>query len=111
MKVFCIDICSYFYSLVGTATSYGFEICECQSWWLHGIRRGFVAAHLLGLRVRILPVPVAERSKVRVCGRSFAGVSGSNHAGGLAVCVVYCKVKDNGTNLDNEDKEISTEKI
>ena len=28
------------------------------------------------------PIPVAARSKVWVCGRSFAGVMGSNHAGG-----------------------------
>ena len=35
-----------------------------------------------------LPIPVAERSKARVCGRSLAGVAGSNPAGGMDVCVV-----------------------
>ena len=29
-----------------------------------------------------MPIPVAERSKARVCGRSVAGVAGSNPAGG-----------------------------
>jgi hypothetical protein len=31
---------------------------------------------------------VAELSKARVCGRSLAGVPGSNPAGGTDVCVV-----------------------
>jgi hypothetical protein len=35
-----------------------------------------------------LPIPVAERSKARVCGRSPAGIAGSNLAGGMDVCVV-----------------------
>ena len=37
---------------------------------------------------RSSPVPVAERSKVRVCGRSLAGVTGSNPAGGMYVCLL-----------------------
>ena len=35
-----------------------------------------------------LPIPVAERSKARVHGRSLAEVAGSNPAGGMDVCVV-----------------------
>ena len=31
------------------------------------------------------PIPVAERSKATVCGRSLAGVAGSNPAGGMGV--------------------------
>ena len=31
---------------------------------------------------------VAERSKARVCGRSLAGIAGSNPATGMDVCVV-----------------------
>jgi hypothetical protein len=31
---------------------------------------------------------VAKRSQARVCGRSLAGVAGSNPAGGMNVCVV-----------------------
>jgi hypothetical protein len=40
---------------------------------------------------RILPIPVAEQSKARVCDRSLAGVVRSNTAGGMDVCVVCCK--------------------
>ena len=35
-----------------------------------------------------VPVPVAERSKARVCGRSLAETEGSNPAGGMDVCVL-----------------------
>ena len=38
---------------------------------------------------------MAERSKARVCGRSLAGVAGSNPAGGMDVCVVCCKYNQN----------------
>ena len=31
-----------------------------------------------------------ERSKARVCGHSLAGIAGSNPAGGMDVCVVWC---------------------
>ena len=34
------------------------------------------------------PVPVAERSKARVYGRSLAGIVGSNPAGGMDVCLL-----------------------
>ena len=53
-------------SSVGTATPYGLD----------------------GLGME-LPIPVAKRSKARVCGRSLVGVVGSNPAGGMDVCVVY----------------------
>ena len=39
----------------------------------------------------ILPRTVAEQSKVRVCGRLLAGVTGSTPAGGMDNCVVCCK--------------------
>ena len=35
-----------------------------------------------------MPILVAERSKARICGRSLAGVAGSNFAVGMDVCVV-----------------------
>ena len=38
--------------------------------------------------VRTPPIPVAERSKVRVCGRSLAGIAGSNPAESMDVGVV-----------------------
>ena len=55
-------------SSVGTATRYGLD------------GRGIESAD-----------PVAERSKARVCGRSLAGIVGSNPTGGMEVCVVCCK--------------------
>ena len=36
----------------------------------------------------VKPVPVAERSKAWVCGRSPTGIAGSNHAGGMDVCLL-----------------------
>ena len=38
------------------------------------------------------PIPVAARSKARVCDRSLAEVAGSNPAGGMDICVV-CAVQ------------------
>ena len=34
------------------------------------------------------PIPVAERSKARVCGRSPAEIADSNPAGGMDVCLL-----------------------
>ena len=36
-----------------------------------------------------MPIPVAERSKAWVCGRSLVGIAGSNPAGGMDVCLVW----------------------
>ena len=36
-----------------------------------------------------VPIPVAARSKTWVCGRSLAGIVGSNPARGMDVCVVF----------------------
>jgi len=35
------------------------------------------------------PVPVAARSKVWICGRSPAGIVGSNPTGGMDVCLLW----------------------
>ena len=35
-------------------------------------------------------IPVAERSKAWVCGRSLVGVVGSNPAGDMSVCLSVC---------------------
>ena len=37
-----------------------------------------------------MPIPVAERVKASVCGRSPAGIAGSNPAGGHG-CLVCCE--------------------
>jgi hypothetical protein len=41
------------------------------------------------------PIPVAARSKAWDCGRSLAGIAGSNPAGGMDICVlcVLCVVR------------------
>jgi hypothetical protein len=45
--------------------------------------------------ILLMPIPVVERSKARVCGRSLAGISGSNPAGNMADCLlsVLCVVR------------------
>ena len=35
-----------------------------------------------------VPIPVAAKSKAWVCGRWLAGISDSNHAGGMDVCLL-----------------------
>ena len=63
--------------------------------------KSFSAYYAVALRYKLegrgfdsrLPIPVAERSTSRVCGRSVAGVAGSNPAGGMDVCVVCCTVR------------------
>ena len=48
-----------------------------------------------------MPIPVAERSEARFCGRSPAGIAGSNPSGGMdvvsVVSVVCCQVEDSTT--------------
>ena len=41
-------------------------------------------------------IPVAERSKARFCGRSLAGIAGSNPPGVwmFVLCVLYSKGKE-----------------
>jgi hypothetical protein len=41
-----------------------------------------------GLGIESLPIPVAKRSKAKVCGRTLDGVAGSNLAGDMDACVV-----------------------
>ena len=47
------------------------------------------------------PVPVAARSKAWVCGRLPAEIAGSNHTGGMDVCLllsaVCCQVEVSAT--------------
>jgi hypothetical protein len=38
--------------------------------------------------VAMSPTPLAARSKPLVCGRSFAGIVGSNSAEGMVVCLL-----------------------
>jgi hypothetical protein len=36
----------------------------------------------------LLPIPVAARSKAWDCGRSLAGIAGSNPAGSTDICLL-----------------------
>jgi len=36
------------------------------------------------------PISMAVRSKAWVCGRSLAGITGSNPSGGMNICREYC---------------------
>ena len=77
-------------SVDGIANCYGMKglgIESSTSQWPNGLRRGSAADRLLGLRVR-LPIPVAERSKAMVNGRSLVGIAVSKSTGGIDVCVV-----------------------
>jgi hypothetical protein len=38
--------------------------------------------------IHYVPIPEAARSKAWVCGRSFAGIVGSNPCGGIDVCLL-----------------------
>ena len=40
--------------------------------------------------------PLAARSKTWVCGRSLAGIAGSNPAGGMDVCCECCVLSSRG---------------
>ena len=42
------------------------------------------------------PISVAARYKARACGRSLAGIVGSNPAGGMDVCVECCVLSGRG---------------
>jgi hypothetical protein len=37
----------------------------------------------------VMPIPMAARSTAWVCGRSLAGIVGSNPAGGMDVCLLW----------------------
>ena len=37
---------------------------------------------------QMMLIPVAERSKVRVCSHSLAGISGANPTGDIDVCLL-----------------------
>jgi hypothetical protein len=43
-----------------------------------------------------MSIPVATRSKARVCGRSFVGIAGSNRAGCMDVCCDCCVLSGRG---------------
>ena len=48
----------------------------------------FNSPHILQALIWTALIPVAERSKALVCGRSLAVIVGSNPAGGIDVCLL-----------------------
>ena len=47
--------------------------------------------------ISVMPIPVAEPSKASVCGRSSAGIAGSNNAGAwMFVCFKCCVLSGRG---------------
>ena len=54
-----------------------FFVCFFVRWFVYLICKG---------KVHLWPVPVAAWSKAWVCGRSPAGIVGSNPTGGMNVC-------------------------
>jgi hypothetical protein len=46
--------------------------------------------------IRMVPIPVAVRSKAWVYGRSLAGIVGSNPTGGMDVCCECCVLSGSG---------------
>jgi hypothetical protein len=60
------------------------EICDALSLY---ITTEFFEGILLDLSF-VMPVPVATRSKMWVCGRRIAGIVGSNPAGDMDVCLL-----------------------
>jgi hypothetical protein len=102
---FCHNVCAF--RTVSTTNSDHFpEYClriflsngrvVCRSQWPRGVRWESLVDCLLGLWVRILSIPVAERSYANVCGPSLAGIAVSNPAGCMdvfsVVSVVCCEV-------------------
>jgi hypothetical protein len=59
-----------------------------------------------------VPIPVVERSKGKDCGRSLAGVAGSNPAGGIDVCVVSKDKRRNAAQSRQRHKyRLSTHRV
>jgi hypothetical protein len=49
---------------------------------------GFPESFTNRMHIDYLPIPVSARSKAWVCGRSLAGIAGSNPTGGKRVCLL-----------------------
>jgi hypothetical protein len=44
--------------------------------------------NMLRCAKRAVPIPVAAQSNAWVCGRSLAGIAGSNPTGGMDICLL-----------------------
>jgi hypothetical protein len=72
------------------------------AWWGGELFKGDTVADLKILYSSV-PIPVAARSKALVCGRSLAGIAGSNPAGSMYVscecCVLWRRGLCNGRSI------------
>ena len=99
-------ILAYLMTLFQTCILYSVVLhVDCKSWML-GRDSAVRIATCYGWTVRGAkePIPVAERSKTRIYGRSLAGVAGSTPAGCMDICIVCCTVTTKGTSQDNQGK-------
>ena len=84
-----------------------------NGWFIYTLRNkittGIATRYWLdGPGIESLTIPVAERSKARVCGRSLAGIAGLNPAWAwMFVFYVVSKCKVQGS----QDKETSTDEV
>jgi hypothetical protein len=65
---------------------------------MYRVRPSFNSSQNMDLSL-VLPIPEAARSKALVCGRSLAGIVGSNPVGGTDVNVVSCQVEVSAAGL------------
>jgi hypothetical protein len=69
--------------------------------WLMKWTKAHYLCTIMWKYVKLLSIPVAERSKVWVCSRSPAGIAGSNPAGGMDGCPLWvlcvCQVQVSAT--------------
>ena len=64
------------------------------------------------IRVILMPISVAARSKASICGRSLAGIAGLSPSGGIDIFIVLCcTVKKKGKMQDSQDAETSTDNV
>jgi hypothetical protein len=80
------------------------QICNVKSGGTHSDRESY---GLDSQGIESLPIPLAERSKIRVCGRLLVGVAVSNPAGAwiFLLCVLLYS-KDKRQSHDNQDKQV-----
>ena len=80
------------------------EMSFINAWLRNGIQPSVCpasfSAHLMSIKFLAgsfaPPIPVAARSTAWVCGRSLAGIVGSNPAGGMDVTCKCCLLSDIG---------------
>jgi hypothetical protein len=78
-------LCPIFHLAVTTMEGLGRKV----TYTVFNIKNFVFEVLILLLLLLLLPIPVAARSKAWVCGRSLAGIVGSNPAGNMVVCLLW----------------------